>query len=166
MFKVLSDETRLRMLNLLLERECCVCEVMQALEISQSKASRGLSALYDAGFLKLKKDGLWSLYSIDREGIKGYQSQLIKAVKEALNDNKVAASDKERLKKAERIGAGCIRGNLKTGEDAMVTEIKDVKQISARGVIITPAVVIDGVKVCQGRIPNTQELKKWIEERK
>ena len=40
------------MLNLLLERECCVCEVMQVMEISQSKASRILSALYDAGLLK------------------------------------------------------------------------------------------------------------------
>ena len=56
-FKGLSDETRLRILNLLLERASCVCEVMQALEISQSRASRGLSALYDAGFVKLKKEG-------------------------------------------------------------------------------------------------------------
>ena len=48
----------------------------------------------------------------------------------------------------------------------MVTEIKDVKQISARGVIITPAVLIDGVKVCEGRIPSTEEMKKWIKERK
>jgi DNA-binding transcriptional ArsR family regulator len=47
-FKTLSDETRLRILNLILERECCVCEVMQALEISQSKASRGLSLLTQA----------------------------------------------------------------------------------------------------------------------
>ncbi len=108
-FKVLSDETKLRMLNLLLERECCVCEVMQALEISQSKASRGLSALYDVGFLNMRKDGLWSLYSIDNEGIKGYQSQLIEAVKEALKGSKIAALDKERLKKAERVGARCVR---------------------------------------------------------
>jgi len=67
-YKVLSDESRLMVLNLLLERECCVCEVMQALEISQSKASRILSALLDVGFLKLRKDGLWSLYSIDWDG--------------------------------------------------------------------------------------------------
>ena len=40
-FKVLSDETRLRALNLVIEQECCVCEVIQALQISQSKASRG-----------------------------------------------------------------------------------------------------------------------------
>ena len=103
-FKVLSDETKLRILNLLLERECCVCEVMQALVISQSKASRGLTALYDAGFLKMRKDGLWSLYSIDNEGIQVYQSQLIEAVKEALKNSKIADEDRERLSKAERVG--------------------------------------------------------------
>ncbi len=108
-FKVLSDETKLRILNLLLERECCVCEVMQALEISQSKSSRGLTALYDTGFLKMRKDGLWSLYSIDKEGIQVYQSQLLEAVKEALKNNKIAALDKERLSKAERVGARCVR---------------------------------------------------------
>jgi len=104
-FKVLSDETKMRILNLILEKECCVCEVMQALEIAQSKASRGLIALHDAGFLKMRREGLWSLYSLDREGIEGYRSQLVEAVKEALKDNKIAALDKKRLKKAERVGA-------------------------------------------------------------
>ena len=66
-FKALSDETRLRILNILLERECCVCEVMQALDISQTRASRNLAALHNAGFLKLRKEGLWSLYSINKE---------------------------------------------------------------------------------------------------
>ena len=97
------------MLNLVSERECCVCEVMQALQISQSKASRGLTALYDVGFLKMRKNGLWSLYSIDEEGIKDYQSKLIEAVNGALKDNKVVALDRERLKKSERVGAGCVR---------------------------------------------------------
>ena len=108
-FKALSDETKLRVLNVLLERECCVCEVVQALGISQSKASRHLSALYDAGFLKLKKDGLWSLYSIDNEGMADYLSELIVAVRKSLQNNKTVALDKERLKKAQRVGARYIR---------------------------------------------------------
>lgn len=69
------------------------------------------------------------------------------------------ATEKNALQALKEMG-------MKPGEDAMVTEIKDVKQISARGVIITPAVVIDGVKVCEGRIPNPEEIKKWIKERK
>jgi len=55
---------------------------------------------------------------------------------------------------------------MELGEEAQVVEVKDIKQISARGVIMTPAVLIDGVKVCEGRIPGPQEVKKWIEERK
>lgn len=108
-FKVLSDETRLRILNLLLERECCVCEVMQALEVSQSKSSRGLTTLYDAGFLKMRKDGLWSLYSIDNEGTKDYRSLLVNAVSQGLAGSEVAEADRERLRKANRVGPGCVR---------------------------------------------------------
>jgi len=51
------------------------------------------------------------------------------------------------------------------GEDVQVVEVKDVKEISARGVIITPALLIDGVKMCEGRIPSPQEVKKWIQEK-
>ena len=107
-FKALSDETRLRILNILMERECCVCEVMQALDISQTRASRNLAALYDAGFLKLRKDGLWSLYSIDKEGMSDYLTDMVQAVTNSLKMNKIAELDRERLKKAERIGPGCV----------------------------------------------------------
>jgi len=58
----------------------------------------------------MRKEGLWSLYSLDEERIKGYRSQLIEAVREALKDNKIAALDQERLKKAERVGVRCVSG--------------------------------------------------------
>jgi ArsR family transcriptional regulator len=107
--KALSDETRLRILNLLLERECCVCEVMQALDISQTRASRNLSALYDAGFLKLRKEGTWSLYAIDRDVLEDYHFDLLNAVRKALRNKKILDSDRERLRKAKRIGPGCVK---------------------------------------------------------
>ena len=108
-YKALSDESRLRVLNLLLEKECCVCEVMQALEISQSKASRILSALYDVGFLKLRKDGLWSLYSIDWDGMGIHLKNIAEATKRTFKENRQMDIDLERLKKAERVGPGCVR---------------------------------------------------------
>jgi ArsR family transcriptional regulator len=107
-FKSLSDETRLRILRLLMERECCVCEVMQALDISQTRASRNLSALYDAGFLRQRKDGLWSLYSIDRKGMEDYFPKLVEVVREALEGNQLVELDRERLRKAERVGTGRV----------------------------------------------------------
>lgn len=110
-YKALSDESRLRVLNLLMERECCVCEVMQALDISQSKASRILNTLYDAGFLKLRKDGLWSLYSIDRDGTSPYLREILEATAKASEGNKQLEKDRERLKVAERVGPGCGRAD-------------------------------------------------------
>ncbi|MFC2004761.1 ArsR/SmtB family transcription factor [Chloroflexota bacterium] len=107
-YKALSDESRLRVLNLILERECCVCEVMQALEISQSKASRVLIALYDVGFLKLRKDGLWSLYSIDWDGMGVHLKDIVEATIRAFDGNKQMEMDRERLKTAERVGPGCV----------------------------------------------------------
>jgi len=107
-FKALSGETRLRILNLLLERECCVCEVMQVLDISQTRASRNLNALYDAGLLKLRRQGLWALYSIDKENLSDYYAELVDAVGKGLAGNPIAAGDRERLKSAERIAPNCI----------------------------------------------------------
>ena len=106
--KALSDETRLRIFNVLLERECCVCEVMQALNISQTRASRNLGILHDAGFLNMRKEGLWSLYSIDQDGLKEYYSSLVEAVRKSLENDEVAALDRKRLKTAERVGPGCV----------------------------------------------------------
>ena len=106
-YKALSDETRLRVLNLVLERECCVCEVMQSLNISQSKASRILSSLYDVGFLKLRKDGLWSLYSIDWEGMDSNTKDILNANKKAFVGNARMKMDLEQLKKANRVGTKC-----------------------------------------------------------
>ena len=107
-YKALADESRLRVLSLVLERECCVCEVMQALEISQSKASRILSTLYDAGFLKLHKEGLWSLYSIDWDGMDAYLKDILEATREAFKSNKQMEMDRVRLRKAERVGPACV----------------------------------------------------------
>ncbi len=107
-FKALSDETRLRILNLLLERECCVCEVMQALQISQARASRNLAFLYDAGFLKLKRDGLWAIYSIDKDNPKEYCADLVEVVRKALKKNEMAVTDRQRLKNAVRVGPGNV----------------------------------------------------------
>jgi len=101
--KVLSDETRLRTLNLLLERGCCVCEVMEALNVSQSTASRSLSALYDAGFLKLRREGLWAFYSIDKDRAQDFYSQMIDAVGKALKDERVLEADRERLRQLQPI---------------------------------------------------------------
>ncbi len=109
-FKALSDETRLRILNLVSERACCVCKVMQALDISQTRASRNLGILRDAGFLKIRKDGLWSYYAVSDHWIKESPVDLVNYVKKVLAGNTQAVIDLERLSKAVRVGPDCKCG--------------------------------------------------------
>lgn len=108
LLKVLADESRLRALNLLQERECCVCEVMQVMEISQSKASRILSALYDAELLKMRREGRWALYSIDTHSQKDYIHVIMEGIWRSLKNDAVAEKDLEKLKKTERLGPPCV----------------------------------------------------------
>ncbi len=82
---------------------------MQALNVSQTRASRNQGILYDAGFLKLRKEGLWSLYSVDSDGMPEYFPYLLEAAKKALKDNRLVVQDSERLMKAERVGPGRVR---------------------------------------------------------
>ena len=64
-FKVLSDQARLKIIWLLFHHdELCVCDVMAALGITQSKASRHLATLKHAGLATDRKDGLWSHYAL------------------------------------------------------------------------------------------------------
>jgi len=67
-FKALADETRLQMMALiLLEGELCVCDCMQVLDIGQSKASRHLRYLANAGLLDDRREGTWVYYKVARE---------------------------------------------------------------------------------------------------
>jgi len=80
--------------------------------------------------------------------------------------------------KIEICGPGCARCHrtmdnvqkvvkeLGLEQEAAVTEIRDIKAISSKGVLLTPGVVIDDVKVSEGRIPSPEEIKVWIKERK
>jgi ArsR family transcriptional regulator len=107
--KALSDETRLRIMRVLLERECCVCEIMQALDISQSRASRNLGILQDAGFLKARREGLWIVYSVDWQTANRYATSLAKLVKGSPVSNEVLAKDKVRLSRAVRVGPKALQ---------------------------------------------------------
>jgi ArsR family transcriptional regulator len=100
--KAISAETRLRILNIVMVRECSVSEVMQALQISQTRASRNLGALYDAGLLNARRDGAWVLYSVDSDGLDGHSRELLEALQSMLANDRLALQDVLRLGKAKR----------------------------------------------------------------
>jgi len=63
--KVLADEFRLQILWLLFNyEELCVCDLVEALGVCQSKVSRHLATLRHMGLVTDRKDGAWSFYSL------------------------------------------------------------------------------------------------------
>jgi ArsR family transcriptional regulator, lead/cadmium/zinc/bismuth-responsive transcriptional repressor len=69
LFKVLGDNTRIRILDALFRSELCVCDLTALLGMNQSAVSHQLRVLRDARIVKSKKQGKNVLYSLDDEHI-------------------------------------------------------------------------------------------------
>ena len=64
LFRALADPTRLRLLNLIADREICVCYFVEVLRISQPKVSRHLAYLRRAGIVASRREGKWMHYRL------------------------------------------------------------------------------------------------------
>jgi ArsR family transcriptional regulator len=98
LFKALADTTRLRILNLLLAGEVCVCDIHDTLGIPQPKASRHLAYLRAAGLVDARKEGQWVHYRLSdsRDPIAGVIRQ---AVVHALGHVDAVRKDAQRFEK-------------------------------------------------------------------
>ena len=67
LFKILSDETRLRILFLLYQEELCVCQLTGILKMTQPKISKSLSKLRDLGLVSDDRREKFVYYSLKRE---------------------------------------------------------------------------------------------------
>lgn len=74
--QALSDETRLRILKLLAQRELCVCELEAVLGMTQSRVSTNLAVLRNAGLVRDRRDGRWVFYSLDRDTLNQQMERL------------------------------------------------------------------------------------------
>jgi ArsR family transcriptional regulator len=64
LFRALADPTRLRLLNLIADREICVCYFVEILRINQPKVSRHLAYLRRAGIVASRREGKWMHYRL------------------------------------------------------------------------------------------------------
>ncbi len=64
-FHALSDPLRISVIELLRQRELCVCDLCDALGVSQSKLSFHLKTLKEAGLVNARQEGRWIYYSLN-----------------------------------------------------------------------------------------------------
>ena len=93
-FKALAEETRLRIIRLLENGELCVCDIVTALDMVQPKVSFHLAVLKEAGFIKDRKQGKWTHYSLDDSDF--FRRSLLLSVIERIPKEAVA-EDRKRL---------------------------------------------------------------------
>lgn len=64
-FHALSDPLRIKVLNLLRQQELCVCDLCEALQVTQSKLSFHLKTLKEADLIRSRQEGRWIYYSLN-----------------------------------------------------------------------------------------------------
>jgi len=107
-FKALSDPTRLRIMNLLLERELCVCDLTKVLDISQPNISRHLSCLKNAGLVSSRRVGVFIHYEI--ANLPPEFKKFLNALDEIFHHHPKLKEDRLRLSsllKKKLIATGC-----------------------------------------------------------
>lgn len=65
--KLLGDKTRLTMMAILKQRDCCVCEFQEVFDMSQPSISQHLRKLKDAGLVLEERRGQWVYYSLNTQ---------------------------------------------------------------------------------------------------
>lgn len=93
--KVLSEETRLRILMAIADQELCVCQIVSMLGLAASTTSKHLALMYQAGVIEMRKDGRWAYYRICPEWKK--KNKLHEWLTENLAGAKRIAEDRKKL---------------------------------------------------------------------
>ena len=103
-FKGLADPTRLRIMNLLLHGELCVCHIQRVLGTSQPSVSRHLNYLKHSGLVLDRREGFRVYYRLTPRS-RGKIGSLCSFLSKALEGDAALRADLKRLKESKRAGA-------------------------------------------------------------
>ena len=81
-FKALSDNNRLQIVDMLSCGELCACKILEKFNITQPTLSHHMKTLCDAGIVNSRKQGIWSYYSLNKDNI----SNVIEFIKHISSD--------------------------------------------------------------------------------
>ncbi len=99
-FKMLSDETRLRIMVLLFHRELCVCQLTGITGISQPNISKHLAKLRDIGYVKDERREQYIFYCLDLSVAQ--HEQILRSIADNISDYPKLKLDLDKSKAADR----------------------------------------------------------------
>lgn len=68
-FKALSDETRIKILDILSHGELCACNILEEFDITQPTLSYHMKILCESRLVESRKEGIWMKYSIKNDAL-------------------------------------------------------------------------------------------------
>lgn len=83
-FKAVSDNQRILILAILINKPMFVCQLAQSVQLSYSTTSQHLHILSDVGLIKFQKQGRWVQYSIDQNSLNPFKDDILKMVNHLL----------------------------------------------------------------------------------
>lgn len=104
--KTLSDENRLRIMNILRESSLCVGEIQTILNINQSNVSRHLEKLKSSGLITYHKQAQWIYYQLCNEQLEKYPF-IKQLLFEDIKNDSIFEEDLYKLKKYKSSGLCC-----------------------------------------------------------
>ena len=101
--KALSDENRVRILMALQDRELCVCQIIEFLELAPSTVSKHLSILSNARLIESRKEGRWVYYRLADKDIPAILGGALCWVQGSLRKDRQVLEDNNRLKEIMKV---------------------------------------------------------------
>ena len=78
--KALSDPSRVKIIKMLEQRELCVCEIQEGLQLAQPTISKHLKILEGAGLVTFHKEAQWVIYRLKEGSPCPYASKLLECL--------------------------------------------------------------------------------------
>ncbi len=101
--KAAADPNRVRILKMLEGGELCVCQIVAALNLSQSTVSKHLSLLHAAGLVEERKIGRWVHFRLGEAAINEYAQPMLALLRGWLGKDATVKTDAERVKRIRKM---------------------------------------------------------------
>ena len=105
-FRAFADPVRMRLLNILVSGEVCVCDLMTIVELPQATVSRHLSYLRRAGLVDVRRDGSWNYYALSSKRTELHR-KLLDCLGLCFSDVPQLKADLVRAAKVRKAGGCC-----------------------------------------------------------
>lgn len=110
MFAAIGDQTRLRVLHLLIHKELCVAGLVASLEAPQPRISQHLKVLRASGLVRERKAGKWRFYSLAKPSTR-FHTQILRCLGVCHQEVKLLRRDCDRMRRV--LAAGGDRGGYR-----------------------------------------------------